>query len=82
MYHVGGEAELGNVELTQMLLDRCGADWQLVSMVADRKGHDRRYSLDDTRLRGIGYSPRPRHSARVSLPPCGGTGTTGHGGSR
>jgi dTDP-glucose 4,6-dehydratase len=26
--------------------------------VTDRKGHDRRYSLDDTKLRGLGYAPR------------------------
>jgi dTDP-glucose 4,6-dehydratase len=30
----------------------------MVTPVADRKGHDRRYSLDDSVLRGMGYAPR------------------------
>jgi dTDP-glucose 4,6-dehydratase len=29
----------------------------MVAQVADRKGHDRRYSLDDSLLRGMGYRP-------------------------
>lgn len=58
VYNVGGQTELANLELTQLLLDRCGADWAQVRRVTDRKGHDRRYSLDDSRLRALGYAPR------------------------
>jgi dTDP-glucose 4,6-dehydratase len=58
IYHIAGDVELSNVELTKLLLDACGADWRSVQMVADRKGHDRRYSLDDGLLRGMGYAPR------------------------
>ena len=58
VYHISGDAELTNLELTQALLDRCGANWDLVEPVEDRKGHDRRYSLDDSLLRGLGYAPR------------------------
>src|SRR6202044_2060120 len=58
VYHIGGDAELTNKELTSMLLDACGAGWESVEYVADRKGHDRRYSLDDSALRGLGYAPR------------------------
>lgn len=57
VYHVSGDTELANVELTTMILDRCGAGWEMVEAVADRKGHDRRYSLDDSRLRALGYAP-------------------------
>jgi dTDP-glucose 4,6-dehydratase len=57
VYHVGGDVELTNIELTRMVLDRCGASWNLVRRVADRKGHDTRYSLDDSRLRTLGYAP-------------------------
>ncbi len=56
-YHINGNAELTNVELTQALLDACGASWDMVQHVEDRKGHDRRYSLDDSLLRGMGYQP-------------------------
>ncbi|MEV0200521.1 dTDP-glucose 4,6-dehydratase [Nonomuraea sp. NPDC050691] len=58
VYHVAGTAELTNRELTGRLLEACGAGWDMVEPVADRKGHDRRYSLDDTRLRALGYRPR------------------------
>jgi dTDP-glucose 4,6-dehydratase len=58
IYHIGGDVELTNVELTKLLLDACGVDWASVRNVEDRKGHDRRYSLDDGLLRGMGYAPR------------------------
>ena len=57
VYHIGGSAELTNLELTRLLLERCGAGWDKVTRVPDRKGHDRRYSLDDARLRAMGYVP-------------------------
>jgi dTDP-glucose 4,6-dehydratase len=46
VYHIGGGTELTNKELTSRLLEACGADWSMVDYVTDRKGHDRRYSLD------------------------------------
>jgi len=58
VYHVAGTAELTNLELTQALLDAVGADWSSVQKVTDRKGHDRRYSLDDSKLRALGYEPQ------------------------
>jgi dTDP-glucose 4,6-dehydratase len=56
-YNIGGGVELTNKELTQRLLDAMGFDWDMVEPVEDRKGHDRRYSVDDTLIRGLGYSP-------------------------
>ena len=58
IYHIDGEVELTNIELTQALLDCCGASWDMVTPIEDRKGHDRRYSLDDSALRALGYAPR------------------------
>jgi dTDP-glucose 4,6-dehydratase len=46
VYHIGGGTELTNKELTSRLLEACGAGWSMVEYVTDRKGHDRRYSLD------------------------------------
>ncbi|MFI9555966.1 dTDP-glucose 4,6-dehydratase [Nonomuraea endophytica] len=57
VYHIAGTAELTNVELTGRLLEACGKDWDMVEYVSDRKGHDRRYSLDDSKLRALGYRP-------------------------
>jgi dTDP-glucose 4,6-dehydratase len=60
IYHINGDAELNNLELTQAILDSCEADWDMVAAVPDRKGHDRRYSLDDAALRALGYAPQVR----------------------
>jgi dTDP-glucose 4,6-dehydratase len=58
VYHVGGGTELTNRELTARLLDAMGADWSAVQMVPDRKGHDRRYSLDHSKIATeLGYEP-------------------------
>ena len=56
-YHINGDAELTNLDLTAALLECCGAGWDMVTKVPDRKGHDRRYSLDDSVLRAMGYAP-------------------------
>jgi dTDP-glucose 4,6-dehydratase len=58
VYHIAGTAELTNLQLTERLLMRFGADWESVERVSDRKAHDRRYSLSDAKLRGLGYAPR------------------------
>jgi dTDP-glucose 4,6-dehydratase len=58
VYHINGDAELTNIELARALLECCGADWEMVAHVEDRKGHDRRYSLDDSLLRSMGFAPR------------------------
>ncbi|MEU7203624.1 dTDP-glucose 4,6-dehydratase [Streptomyces sp. NPDC045470] len=58
VYHVAGTAELTNRELTARLLEALGAPWRCVEHVPDRKGHDRRYSLTDAKLRALGHTPR------------------------
>jgi dTDP-glucose 4,6-dehydratase len=58
VYNVGGGTELTNRELTDRLLRACGAGWERVEHVADRKGHDRRYSLDCGKImRELAYRP-------------------------
>ena len=57
IYNIGGGTELTNRELTGRLLDACGADWSMVRQVPDRPGHDRRYSVDDSKIRSLGYAP-------------------------
>jgi dTDP-glucose 4,6-dehydratase len=58
-YNIGGGVELTNRELTERLLAACDRDWSAVEAVEDRKGHDRRYSLDDSKLREeLGYEPQ------------------------
>ena len=57
IYNVGGE-ERENLHVTERILELTGADRSLLTHVEDRAGHDRRYALDDTKLRALGWSPR------------------------
>ncbi|MCX5199465.1 dTDP-glucose 4,6-dehydratase [Streptomyces sp. NBC_00249] len=58
VYNIGGTA-LSNEEITDQLLELCGADRSRVRRVEDRKGHDLRYAVDDTKIRTqLGYRPR------------------------
>ncbi|MFD2466526.1 dTDP-glucose 4,6-dehydratase [Amycolatopsis silviterrae] len=59
IYNIGGGTELTNRELTERLLAAAGVGWEMVEPVADRKGHDRRYSVDIAKISGeLGYAPR------------------------
>ena len=59
VYNIGGGTELSNRELTERLLEACGTDWSRVVQVEDRKGHDRRYSVDITKIsEELGYTPQ------------------------
>ncbi|WUI00919.1 dTDP-glucose 4,6-dehydratase [Spirillospora sp. NBC_00431] len=58
IYNIGSGDERTNIALTTRLLDLCGADRSAIRPVADRPGHDRRYSLDDSKIREeLGYAP-------------------------
>ncbi|MFE6721730.1 dTDP-glucose 4,6-dehydratase [Streptomyces albidoflavus] len=59
VYNVGGGNEQTNLHITERLLELCGADRSRVRRVADRKGHDLRYALDESKIRDeLGYAPR------------------------
>ena len=58
VYNIGGGTELTNRELTALLLEATGSGPERVTPVADRLGHDRRYSVDITKItRELGYEP-------------------------
>ena len=56
VYNVGGE-ERENLDVTQRIVELTGCDPALVRHVDDRPGHDRRYALDDAKLRTLGWAP-------------------------
>ena len=58
IYNIGGGTELTNRELTTLILDAFNHSDEMVQPVADRLGHDRRYSVDWSKInRQLGYSP-------------------------
>jgi dTDP-glucose 4,6-dehydratase len=58
IYNVGAGEEVENRDLTAKILELTGADESLVRHVDDRPGHDRRYSLDTSKLRSLGWAPQ------------------------
>jgi dTDP-glucose 4,6-dehydratase len=58
VYNIGGGNEVKNVDLTHRILELVGKPASLIKPVADRPGHDRRYSLDTSKLRSLGWRPR------------------------
>lgn len=60
IYNIGGGAERHNLDVIELVLQELDAPGDFVTHVTDRQGHDRRYSLDTTKIRGLGW--RPRHA--------------------
>lgn len=61
IYNISGSQELENVELAKMILNRLDKSEELIEYVPDdiiRPGHDRRYAIDSTKLRNLGWSPK------------------------
>jgi len=67
IYNIGGGTELSNTELTGLLLDAVGRDESFITKVADRLGHDRRYSVDIGKIsRELGYAPQVDFTAGLA----------------
>ena len=60
VYNVGGGNEIENIALTREILRLLGKPESLITPVKDRAGHDRRYSLDSSKVRGLGWAPGHR----------------------
>jgi len=56
-YNIGGGNEVRNIDLTHKILALLGKPASLIRPVTDRPGHDRRYSLDCSKLRALGWWP-------------------------
>ena len=58
VYNIGGGNHVRNIDLTREILGILGKPDSLIRPVADRPGHDRRYSLDTSKLRALGWAPQ------------------------
>jgi dTDP-glucose 4,6-dehydratase len=67
IYNIGGGTELTNKALTELILRAMDCGPEMIRPVDDRKGHDRRYSVDWSKINTqLGYSPQ--ESLERSLP--------------
>ncbi len=57
IYNVGADNERTNIEITKSVLKILGKSEDLIRKVKDRPGHDRRYSLDSSKIRKLGWEP-------------------------
>jgi dTDP-glucose 4,6-dehydratase len=57
VYNLGGGNEVTNVDLTHKILALVDRPASLITPVTDRPGHDRRYALDSSKLRALGWTP-------------------------
>jgi dTDP-glucose 4,6-dehydratase len=59
IYNIGGGTELSNIDLTMMIIEAMGASTSSIEKVKDRKAHDRRYSVDISKIQSeLGYAPQ------------------------
>ncbi|MHA1578940.1 MAG: dTDP-glucose 4,6-dehydratase [Candidatus Freyarchaeota archaeon] len=65
IYNIGGGNEKTNLEITHMILDELKKPKSLIKFVQDRPGHDRRYSLDCTKIKKLGW--KPKHEFKEAL---------------
>ncbi|HHN93836.1 MAG TPA: dTDP-glucose 4,6-dehydratase [Anaerolineae bacterium] len=57
IYNVGTGTEMRNIDMTRLVLKLLGKPESLIQPVRDRPGHDRRYALDVTKIRALGWEP-------------------------
>jgi dTDP-glucose 4,6-dehydratase len=59
IYNIGGGTELSNIELATSILDQMGFHTDKIEFVKDRLGHDKRYSVDISKIKAqLGYTPQ------------------------
>ncbi len=58
IYNIGTGVEMENLTMVEVLLNTLGKSRELIRHVADRPGHDRRYSLNIGKIRALGWQPR------------------------
>jgi dTDP-glucose 4,6-dehydratase len=66
IYNIGGAAEVQNVTLTRRILALLGKPESLITPVADRPGHDRRYALDSGKVHALGWTPATSFDAALA----------------
>ena len=66
VYNIGGGNEVQNLALTRRILELLDKDDRLIRYVTDRPGHDRRYAIDCTKLKALGWRPEVEFEAGLA----------------
>jgi dTDP-glucose 4,6-dehydratase len=65
VYNIGTGSEMYNIDMAHLVLDTLGKPYSLIQPVQDRPGHDRRYSLDVSKLEALGW--RSSHTCAEAI---------------
>jgi dTDP-glucose 4,6-dehydratase len=64
-YNIAGGNEIENIEIARRIVNKLGKPESLIQLVKDRPGHDRRYSLDASKLAASGWKPHREFAAAL-----------------
>ncbi|MBQ3041408.1 MAG: dTDP-glucose 4,6-dehydratase [Clostridia bacterium] len=68
VYNVGGHNEMANIDIVKLICQKLGKSEDLITYVADRKGHDMRYAIDPTKIhRELGWLPETKFKDGIDL---------------
>lgn len=68
VYNIGGHNERRNIDVVKTILREMGKSENLIEHVEDRKGHDRRYAIDPTKITNeLGWSPKTKFDDGIKL---------------
>lgn len=66
VYNIGGHNEKANIDVVRIILKELGKGEELISYVADRKGHDMRYAIDPAKIHTeLGWLPETSFAAGI-----------------
>lgn len=61
VYNIGGHNEMANINIVKLICKELGKSEDLITYVADRKGHDLRYAIDPTKIyTELGWLPETK----------------------
>lgn len=68
VYNIGGHNEMANIDIVKIILKELGKGEELITYVADRKGHDLRYAIDPTKIHNeLGWLPETKFEDGIKM---------------
>ena len=60
IYNIAAHNEMRNIDVVKMILEMMGKPFNLIKMVKDRPGHDKRYSMICEKIQALGWKPESK----------------------
>ena len=66
IYNIGANEEKTNLEITKIILKQMSKSFDMIEFVEDRKGHDKRYAIDNSKIKSLGWKPEKSFNDGIS----------------